>query len=102
MGLLLTKKKDAVILDHENGEFSLYRIDDGSIYRTMFRGPAPDELKVAVDIGPDDLERDMKDVLSVAAFSVLSKITAMVKRGNHTSVAPEQKKPTDTSKLVNL
>ena len=102
MALLLTKKKDAVILDHENGEFSLYRLDNGSIYRTMFRGPAPDEMKVAVSISPDDLERDMKGVLSVAAFSVLSKITAMVKRGNHTSVAPEQKKPTDTSKLINL
>ena len=99
MGLLLTKKKDAVILDHENGEFSL---DNGSIYRTMFRGPAPDEMKVAVSVSPDDLERELKGELSVAAFSVLAKVTAMVKRGNHTSVAPEQKKPTDTSKLINL
>ena len=102
MALLLTKKKDAVILDHENGEFSLYRLDNGSIYRTMFRGPAPDELKVAVGISPDELEKELKDSLSIPAFSVLSKITAMVKRGNHTSVAPEQKKPTDTSKLINM
>ena len=102
MGFLITKKRDALVLDHENGEYSVYRLDNGNIYRTQFRQPAPDEMKVAVEISPDELEKELKDSLSIPAFSVLSKLTAMVKRGNHTHVAPVQKTPTDTSKLVSF